>query len=145
MTSTHDLATVAGWWSGRDLEWRTALDLAGGPEGNARETAERSTDRDALWAAMRHSGAATGPAPEQGHPAPAVDAAIRHLATAACDLVILPIEDALGLPEQPNLPGTMDQQHPNWRRRLDGPAASLLDPPDVAARLASLTAGRNPA
>jgi 4-alpha-glucanotransferase len=59
------------------------------------------------------------------------------MATAACDLVILPIEDALGLVEQPNLPGTLDE-HPNWRRRLDGPAANLLDDQRVAQRLQSL-------
>ncbi|WP_176715865.1 4-alpha-glucanotransferase, partial [Xanthomonas graminis] len=35
-------------------------------------------------------------------------------------LALLPAEDALGLEQQPNLPGTVDG-HPNWRRRL--PAA----------------------
>ena len=68
---------------------------------------------------------------------PAVDAAIRHVGTSDCDMVILPIEDALALPEQPNLPGTLDQ-HPNWRRRLPGPAKDLLAAPDVAARLDAL-------
>jgi 4-alpha-glucanotransferase len=48
--------------------------------------------------------------------------------------VILPIEDALGLREQPNLPGTMDG-HPNWQRRLPGDAANLLADPRVSARL----------
>jgi hypothetical protein len=49
-------------------------------------------------------------------------------------LAILPLEDALALPEQPNLPGTIDQ-HPNWRRRLAGDAGTLLDDPAVARRL----------
>jgi 4-alpha-glucanotransferase len=40
-----------------------------------------------------------------------------HLGRLASALVALPIEDILGLAEQPNLPGTIDQ-HPNWRRRL---------------------------
>ena len=139
VTSTHDLPTVAGWWSGRDLEWRGDLGLSGGPARQAKEEAERVADREALWAAFSHSGAADGPCPADA--APVLDAAARHLAGAACDLVILPIEDALGLMEQPNLPGTMDGQHPNWRRRLPGPAAHLLDAPDVAARLAALSRG----
>ncbi len=142
MTSTHDLPTVAGWWSGRDLEWRRSMDLSGGPDGAAREAAERLTDRDAMWAAFNQSGAATGPAPAPTDPLPAVDAAVRHLATAACDLLILPVEDALGLVEQPNLPGTTDT-HPNWRRRLPGPAATMLDAPAVAARLAAMNAPPN--
>jgi 4-alpha-glucanotransferase len=137
MTSTHDLATVAGWWTGRDLEWRGRMGLSGGPERHAVEEAERVTDRAALWAAFEYSGAARGPMPPIASPAEAVDTAIRHMATAACDLVIVPIEDALGLIEQPNLPGTMDE-HPNWRRRLDRPAANLLDDPRVAQRLQSL-------
>ena len=41
---------------------------------------------------------------------------------------LLPIEDALALPEQPNLPGTIDE-HPNWRRRLAAPADALAAPP----------------
>ena len=53
----------------------------------------------------------------------------------------LPVEDALGLQEQPNLPGTMDE-HPNWRRRLPGNAADLLDAPGVAPRLAALNTAR---
>ncbi len=144
MSSTHDLSTVSGWWQGRDLDWRRRLDIAGGPDNQAREEQERIVDRDALWAAMQFSGAAPA-TPAPADPEPVVDAAIRHLATAACDLVILPIEDALGLSEQPNLPGTMDSQHPNWRRRLPGPAAALLDDPAVAARLTALTKGRTPA
>ena len=139
MTSTHDLATVAGWWAGRDLQWRGSLGISGGSENHVREQQERIEDRKTLWSAMEFSGAAFGhpPAPEDADSI--VDAATRHIATAACDLIILPIEDALALTEQPNLPSTMDEQHPNWRRRLDGPAATLLDPPRVAARLATLT------
>ena len=137
MTSTHDLATVAGWWSGRDLEWRGRMGVSGGPEHHAAEAAERITDREALWAAFRHSGAAEGPTPPLTATDDVADAAVRHLATAACDLIILPIEDALGLREQPNLPGTMDG-HPNWQRRLPGDAANLLADPRVAARLTAL-------
>ena len=142
LTSTHDLPTVAGWWAGRDLEWRTKLNLAGGPENQAREDAERPADRNALWAAFQYSGAATGPAPPPDAGADVADAAARHMGRAACDLVLLPIEDALALTEQPNLPGTMDDAHPNWRRRLPGPAAKLLDDPRVAARLAGLNQAR---
>ena len=137
MTSTHDLATVAGWWTGRDLEWRGRLGVSGGAAGQEAEESERVRDRAALWAAFEHSGAAQGPIPAPHATDAVADAAVRHMATASCDLVILPIEDALGLQEQPNLPGTMGE-HPNWRRRLDGPAANLLDDPRVAARLQSL-------
>jgi 4-alpha-glucanotransferase len=50
--------------------------------------------------------------------------------------------DALARNEQPNLPGALNG-HPNWRRRMPGPASSLLDPPDVAAGLAALAHARS--
>ena len=137
MTGTHDLATVAGWWAGRDLEWRHKLDLFGSPENDFRENAARHTDRSLLWAAFRESGAAQADPPLPADTAPVVDAAARHLATADASLLILPIEDALGELDQPNFPGTLSG-HPNWQRRHPGPAAALLDAPATAARLASL-------
>jgi 4-alpha-glucanotransferase len=136
MTSTHDLPTVAGWWQGVDIGWREKLNMAG----DSREA--RATERGELWAAFHNSGAtkALRPADEDG--ATAADAACAHLGRAACMLALLPIEDALGAPEQPNLPGTIDE-HPNWRRRLAAPAKDLLNRPDVAARLAALNAARS--
>jgi 4-alpha-glucanotransferase len=46
----------------------------------------------------------------------------------------LPLEDALALEDQPNLPGTINE-HPNWRRRYSGDAGHLLDPPAIQKRL----------
>ncbi len=140
MTSTHDLATVAGWWSGRDTGWRQRLGQIDG-DGAAREHNERHRDRDMLWSAMRASGAAHGPPPPPDQPDAAVDAAVRHVGGAACALTLIPLEDVLALPEQPNFPGTLDE-HPNWQRRMPAPAATLLDSPAVAARLQGLDAAR---
>jgi 4-alpha-glucanotransferase len=142
VTSTHDLPTVAGWWAGGDIAWRSRLGLVGGPEDEAAQTAERAADRAALWAAFEYSGAANGPAPPPDAAADIADAAARHLGHAACDLVILPMEDALAITEQPNLPGTVDV-HPNWRRRLPGAAAELLDDARVSIRLAGLNQVRS--
>ena len=84
---------------------------------------------------MRESGAvAHGDVPAPQDAEAALDVAIGHTAGSASDLLILPVEDVLGVREQPNIPGTVTE-HPNWRRRLPGAAASLLDPPQVAARL----------
>jgi 4-alpha-glucanotransferase len=135
MTSTHDLPTVAGWWQGVDIGWREKLNMSG----DTRDM--RATERGELWRAFHESGAATGPRPADEDGAAAADAACAHLGGAACTLALLPIEDALGAPEQPNLPGTVDE-HPNWRRRLAAPAEALLNRPDVAARLAALDAAR---
>jgi len=135
MTSTHDLPTVAGWWQGTDIGWRERLRMAGDDE------VQRAAERPELWAAFQASGAADGPMPGTGDGAAAADAACAHLGHAASTLALLPVEDALALPEQPNLPGTTDE-HPNWRRRLPGDAAALFGRADVAARLVALDAAR---
>jgi 4-alpha-glucanotransferase len=136
MTSTHDLPTVAGWWQGRDIAWRTQLSKQIEDE----ETI-RNHDRTALWDAFHLSGAANGDMPGIQDGTAAANAAAAHIGHAACTLAILPIEDALALPEQPNLPGTIDE-HPNWRRRLADTADTMLRRPDVASRLAALHQAR---
>ena len=113
MTSTHDLPTVAGWWRGADIETRAKLGLAD----EARERKERAQDRKSLWSAFRKDGVTTKTMPPSSEPAPAVDAAVAFTAQSPAPLALIPIEDVLGLTEQPNLPGTIDE-HPNWRRRL---------------------------
>lgn len=135
-TTTHDLPTIAGWWGGRDIDWRAELDLFPADGDEDAERIGRSADRDALWAAFRHAGVARNEAmPEQS--GPVVDAAIAFVARTPAPLVIVPVEDALGLTEQPNLPGTTTG-HPNWRRRLPGEAELLLETPTVLRRLESL-------
>ncbi|TAJ87251.1 MAG: 4-alpha-glucanotransferase [Reyranella sp.] len=136
MTTTHDLPTVAGWWRGSDIEVRGALGLSAPGEAK-----ERQSDRRRLWQAFTAAGTAQGPPPAPDDPAPAVDAALGFVASSPAPLMIAPLEDLLGLTDQPNLPGTIDQ-HPNWRRRLDPPAAKLFDDPAVARRAATIVARR---
>jgi 4-alpha-glucanotransferase len=136
MTTTHDLPTVAGWWQGTDIDWRHRLGMAGDDE------AKRAEDRAELWSAFQNSGATEAPLAAAAQPGAAVDAACAHLGLAASTLALLPIEDALGLSEQPNLPGTTDE-HPNWRRRLHAPAEVLINEPEAAARLAAINKARS--
>jgi 4-alpha-glucanotransferase len=127
-TSTHDVPTVAGWWSGRDVEWRkkTGLD-----DPAVDEAAQRERDRVLLWHALYASGSAWN---EEARPAPddispVVVAAAKHVAQAPAPLAIYPVEDILGLHEQPNLPGPTDAIHPNWRRRMPDSSSRLFDGP----------------
>ena len=106
MTTTHDLPTVAGWWSGEDIKTRRALGLVAPGEKEQREK-----DRLRLWRAFTGAGAAEGPRPPSDQPATAVDAALAYVALSPSRLMLAPLEDLLGLAEQPNLPGTTDE-HP---------------------------------
>jgi 4-alpha-glucanotransferase len=135
-TSTHDLPTVRGWWSGRDLDWQEQLGLAGPAP---RE--QRRQERRALWAAFEYAGVAPAGVPAEDDATAAVDAAVRHVARAASQLALVPLEDLAGQVEQPNLPGTLDE-HPNWRRRYAAPTDELLAQPAAAARVDTLRRAR---
>jgi 4-alpha-glucanotransferase len=141
-TTTHDLPTIAGWWQGRDLDWRAKLDLL--EEGHTEETARaaRERERAILWQSMIDAGCASGEQPAPQTDVSVVDAAIEMIAATPAPLAMLPVEDALGLPEQPNLPGTIDD-HPNWRRRLPQPIESVLTGTEVSRRLALLGRSRS--
>jgi 4-alpha-glucanotransferase len=140
MTTTHDLPTVAGWWSGRDLAWKEELDLY--PSAEAREQAreERAAERRKLWSALRRAGAAAGAAPAADPEVAPVDPALAFVARTPCRLALAPIEDLLAAVEQPNLPGTVDE-HPNWRRRLPEGARLGADPA-MKERLARFASDR---
>lgn len=127
MTGTHDTPTVAGWWKGRDLDWRAKI------SGRAASQESRTDERKSLTQAIGIDTVAPEPAP--------LDQVLAAVSNAPAALAIFPLEDLLGLEEQPNLPGTVDE-HPNWRRRMPAATDQLLADATVAARTQMLTAKR---
>jgi 4-alpha-glucanotransferase len=124
-SATHDLATLAGFWLGRDIAWRRRLGLYPDARAEAAEGAERASDRRLLLAALVDEGLV---APERidrflseaGEPfysSELGDAIQCYLARSRARLLLVQLEDVVGESEQANLPGTIDL-HPNWRRRL---------------------------
>jgi 4-alpha-glucanotransferase len=136
MTTTHDLPTVAGWWRGADLELRRGIGAV--TDG---EIDQRPRDRDGLWHSFAEAGVASGPTPASWDCDPVVDAAIGFVARAPAPLAIVPLEDIMGVSEQPNLPGTIDE-HPNWRRRFALSADLMLQQPEAGRRLRRLNERR---
>ncbi|AZD22141.1 4-alpha-glucanotransferase (amylomaltase) [Pseudomonas chlororaphis subsp. aurantiaca] len=137
-TSTHDLPTLNGWWQGRDIDWSARLGLVDA-SGETHWREHRQREREGLRHALSRDPQNFR---EDTHEADqVVDASVRFLGHTRAPLVLLPLEDALGIDEQANLPGTLDS-HPNWRRRLAGSSAALLDDPDAARRLELLACAR---
>jgi 4-alpha-glucanotransferase len=99
---THDLATFAGWMSGRDLLAKRAIGLA------TENDEDRARARDAFCAGLANYA--------EGRPENII-AAARFLAATPSRLVTVSIEDVLGVADQVNIPGTVGQ-HPNWRHKL---------------------------
>lgn len=152
VTTTHDLPTVAGWWSGADLAWRERLGQL--DQGLPAALEQRRQERSLLWQSLVQHGWASGPLPEvtcavaevvddSTVPAAledcaiAVDAALEYVAATPAPLAVVPVEDILGLTRQPNLPG-VTEPHPNWRRRLPEDMPQLFAAYAAKARLERL-------
>ncbi len=119
---THDLATLAGWWSGHDLQLRQQLGLYPDQAVFEQQLVDRSSARMRLLLALRHGGlldaAQLAQAAGQGTPSDHTRQAVHaFLAGAASALMMVQIEDALGVLDQVNMPSTVNE-HPNWRRKL---------------------------
>ncbi len=116
MSSTHDLPPVAGWLAGRDLDWHVQLGWSDTTAAHALR-GERARQVAELGMLARQHGIAS----EDPH-----SDALAVTALSAAPLALLPLEDALGLTEQPNLPGTV-HEHPNWQQRLPDAEDPVLD------------------
>jgi 4-alpha-glucanotransferase len=118
--STHDLPTLRGFWTGRDLKWRDLFARFPDQEASRSAHAERARDRVLLLQALRRAGllpAGIDPEHPPDEPSDALVFAVhRYLARTPGHLLMVQMEDALGEEEQPNLPGA--EEHPNWRRKL---------------------------
>jgi 4-alpha-glucanotransferase len=122
--TTHDLATFAGWSSGHDLAVKRKLGIDPG---------ETDAERAAAQRALR---SALSPGDTSDIDFAAVAA---FLARTPSRLLVVGIEDALGMCDQANLPGTIDQ-HPNWRRRLPVMLEDLERHPGLTAIADAITA-----
>lgn len=149
VVATHDLATLKGYWLGRDLEWRRHLDLYPSEAARDGDTSGRGRERRQLLEALQREGLLT-PEDAAGLLTPEGEAIFsmelaaavhRYLGRTASHVALLQLEDALGEFEQANLPGTVDE-HPNWRRKLGRDLDELADDAAFGRQLAALTAGR---
>jgi 4-alpha-glucanotransferase len=118
--NTHDLSTYAGWRCFSDLALKRSLGIDPGESDEARWHALAM-----LTDVLRHHAV-------DGHDLYAVAG---FLARTKSRLLAISLEDLLGVIDQPNIPGTVDE-HPNWRRRLPlaiDEIASAIDIPALKA------------
>jgi 4-alpha-glucanotransferase len=114
--NTHDLSTYAGWRSFSDLALKRSLGIDPGESDDARWRALTM-----LTDVLRHHGI-------DRHD---LNAIVGFLARTKSRLLAISLEDLLGVIDQPNIPGTVNE-HPNWRQRLPlalDEIASAIDVP----------------
>jgi 4-alpha-glucanotransferase len=127
--TTHDLPTMAGVWSGTDLDDQAAAGLSPDADGLSRLRARLA------YAA----GVGTDAALDE-----VVVALHRALAASPAALVAATLEDALRVERRPNLPGTVADQRPNWSMALPSPIEDLGRDDRVRALIEALRRGAVP-
>ena len=100
--NTHDLSTYAGWRSFSDLKLKRSLGIDPGESDEAR------------WHALGELDTVLRQHEIQQNDFYAVTS---FLSRTRSRLMALALEDLLGVIDQPNIPGTVDE-HPNWRQRM---------------------------
>ncbi|HUG24049.1 malto-oligosyltrehalose synthase [Piscinibacter sp.] len=127
--STHDLPTLAGWWTGRDLQVRLDLGLYPSRDLYEKQLVDRAQERVRLLLALQHEGLLPeGTAVEslgtQALTPALVEAIHAFVAATPSRVMVVQMEDVLGVAEQANMPGTT-LEHPNWNRKLPATLAEL--------------------
>ena len=134
--STHDLATLAGWWNGADIAEKRILLLLDDPEAEHNRAAEKAE----LVALLQAEGLLEENVDLAQPMPPAVAVAVHAFVSATPSLLALvQADDLAGETVAINLPGT-DRERPNWRRRLDPDVSDLCRSPLARAILAAFRA-----
>lgn len=139
--NTHDLAPLAGFACGRDLELRRRVGAIESDAALAAARAERDADcRSLARRLVREDLLARGaelPAP------PALGTAVHaFLSRTPAPLVGISLDDLAGETEPVHLPGTAPDAFPHWRRRMGLALESLDADPGVGEGLRAVQQDR---
>ncbi|MDR0781647.1 MAG: 4-alpha-glucanotransferase [Pseudomonadales bacterium] len=145
MQANHDVAPLAAWWRGSDLELRHHLGLIASPEQLQRELAWRRGERGQLLQWLDEQQLL--PAQWQARPldAPLDDALqlalTQALGRAASRLLSVQVDDLVGMEQPVNIPGT-SSEYANWRRKLPMDITTIFAQPSVQGLLTALREAR---
>lgn len=120
--ATHDLPTLAGFWTHRDIEIRKDAGMFENKQAIAGAAAERETDKEKLLRLLHEMGLLSVECGTDPKAYPEVtgeihNAVVGFLALASAKLFVLSQEDLLKDDRQQNLPGTTNE-YPNWSLKM---------------------------
>lgn len=121
-STTHDLATLAGFWTGRDVEARRAAGLLPDESSYHQQMEQRRADKQRMLDMLHELGLLPGWVPRDAAVIPELtgelhNAVIGFLVSTPSMLMVLNQEDLTKETEQQNLPAST-WQYPNWRRKM---------------------------
>jgi 4-alpha-glucanotransferase len=120
--STHDLPTLTGFWTARDIEARKMAGVLGNPNGYRDQLADRAKDKQRLLDVLFKLKLLPFWCPRSASDLPDFtgelhNAVVGFLVSTPSQLMVLNQEDLMKEVDQQNLPATTDQ-YPNWRRKM---------------------------
>lgn len=124
--TTHDLPTIYGWWTGRDIDLKKRLGIFPDESAWQRSISERERDKSLLINALLSQGLIPD-AHSPIHPfthSPYLDkmtpelclAIYEYLARTPCKVVAVSLDDVIGTLDQQNMPGITDS-YPSWMQK----------------------------
>ncbi|MCK6498045.1 MAG: 4-alpha-glucanotransferase [Nitrospira sp.] len=149
VVTTHDLPTLAGYWTGEDIRLRAGLGLYSDETSVRRAFEERTGDKAHILAALRQAGQLPPGTADRPEAVPVMTADLAqaihaYLASSPAWIVMANLDDMIGEVTQMNLPGTLDA-YPNWSRKLSLSLEDLQQDERVHALAAALRTLRPPA
>jgi 4-alpha-glucanotransferase len=130
-SSTHDLPTIAGFWTARDVEARKAAGLIDDAAYH-QQTSDRTREKQRMLDRLHAERLLPDWYARDAHRVPEVDgtlhnAIIGFLAQVPSMLLLLNHEDLTMEQSQQNLPGST-AEYPNWRRKMRWTIEQLRSP-----------------
>jgi 4-alpha-glucanotransferase len=132
---THDLAPLAGFLSGRDLQLRREAGQIASDEELQTLQRQRGRDCDALRRRLVREDLLPSDDPSPPRPDQFAASVTAFLCRTPAPLVGLSLDDLVGETEPVNLPGVAASHHRSWRRRMRAPLDQLPSNPLVRASL----------
>jgi 4-alpha-glucanotransferase len=129
---THDMATITGFWTARDIELQRMAGLIESDEGADAARAHRDNERRFLVERLVAEGALKSQDAEAPSNAELRGAVHRFLCSTPAALVGIYLEDLVGEREPVNLPGVGPDVFRSWTRRLSRSLETLATDADVA-------------
>jgi len=119
--TTHDLPTLTGYWSGRDIELRKQAGEYRDEAQWQQQIHDRERDKGLILRALKSHGILPSEYPSDPMMVPQMTpelclAIYHYLALTPCKLLLVSLDDIIGTMDQQNMPGMVDA-HPNWMQK----------------------------
>ncbi len=135
--TTHDLPTLAGFWTHRDIEVRKEAGMLENQQALIEAAAERTVDKEKLLGLLQELGLLPEHCSTDVNAYPEVtgelhNAVVGFLAMTPAKLFILSQQDLFKETDQQNLPGTTNE-YPNWSLKMKYALEQLRSDPEARA------------